>query len=130
MCSLINKKIIQEPKKYNYFIYKIVCKDLDISHAYVGSTRSWKQRKFCHKQRTNDKNKKGYNYSLYKYIRYIGGWEKWDMIKIDNVFSTKREADLLKGKWIETLNSDLNRGDKLKVSNSSTYLKKKTTKKI
>lgn len=108
MCSLINEKIIQDPKKYNYNIYKIVCKDLNIHHSYIGSTRSWKQRKFCHKQRTYDKNQKSYNYPVYKCIREFGGWENWDMIQIESAFCAKREAESLERKWIEVINSDLN----------------------
>jgi hypothetical protein len=113
--SQINQKITIEKstsnnkmKKHNYFIYNIVCNDLDVSHNYVGSTRCWKQRKFCHKQRTTNENGNCYNYPVYECIRKFGGWDNWSMVQLENIVCTRREAEAIERKWIETKKADLN----------------------
>ena len=113
--SQINQKIKSEKsnfenkmKKHNYFIYSIVCNDLDVSHNYVGSTRCWKQRKFCHKQRTTNENGNCYNYPVYECIRKFGGWDNWSMVQLENIVCTRREAEAIERKWIETKKADLN----------------------
>ena len=93
---------------FNYQIYNIVCKNPEIKHNYIGSTRAWKMRKLCHKQRTNDKNGKCYNLPLYKCIRQFGGWENWQMILLEDIHCTKREAEAIERRWIEEKKSDLN----------------------
>jgi gas vesicle protein len=93
---------------YDYHIYNIVCKNPEIKHNYVGSTRAWKMRNLCHKQRTNDRNGKCYNLPLYKCIRQFGGWNNWQMVLLENIHCTKREAEAIERRWIEEKKSDLN----------------------
>jgi len=109
-------------KRYNYSIYNIVCKDLDVLHNYVGSTRAWKQRKQCHKKRVIDKNENLYNYPVYECIRQFGGWKNWNMIELEKIYCTKREAELIERKWVERQNADLN-------NNKKHYITKKESKK-
>jgi hypothetical protein len=88
-------------------IYKIVCKDLNISNCYVGHTTNFIKRKSMHKYCCNNNS---YSYFVYETIRNNGGWDNWSMLEIEkyscNDFNeaTKRERY-----WIETLKADLNK---------------------
>ena len=64
-------------------IYKLRCKDTNITEIYVGSTTNFKHRKYCHKSRCNSVTLKGYNLKVYKFIRDNGGFENWCMIEIE-----------------------------------------------
>ena len=102
-----NQKITMD--KHTYSIYNIVCNDLDISHNYVGSTRCWKQRKFCHQQRTLNPNARAGYQPVYECIRKFGGWDNWSMIQLEEIENcTRREAEALERKWIESKKADLN----------------------
>jgi len=61
----------------SYIFYKITCEDCP-DYIYIGSTKSFRSRKYQHKSNTNKK-----NYKLYNKIRENGGWENWSMNIID-----------------------------------------------
>ena len=90
-------------------IYKLVCKDLNITDCYVGSTTNFKHRKICHKSSCTNLNDKKYNFKIYEFIRDNGGWNNWDLIMVeefpcDNKLQLhKREREV-----IETLKATLN----------------------
>ena len=101
------------PKKpINYsknLIYKLVCKDLNITDCYVGHTTNFKQRKKSHKSSCNNQNRKQYNFNVYKFIRENGGWNNWNMIEIKKYpCNDKREAEAEERRYYEQLNSNLN----------------------
>ena len=55
--------------KYNEsMIYKLCCKDTDITDIYLGSTTNFRCRKNQHKSQCHNINAKGYNYKVYKFI--------------------------------------------------------------
>lgn len=96
----------------NTIIYKLVCKDINITECYVGHTTDFKSRKYAHKTCCNNINNNtgnNYNSNLYIFIRANGGFENWDMIEIekcncvDALDATKQERV-----WIEKLKSTLN----------------------
>jgi hypothetical protein len=100
-------------KAINYsttIIYKIVCKDLEVTEVYVGHTTDFKTRKSTHKSHCNNENDKCYNFKVYKYIRENGGWENFDMIEIEKFSECKdsNEATARERYWIEKLNAKLN----------------------
>jgi hypothetical protein len=65
-------------------IYKIVCNDLNIIGCYVGHTTDFIRRKQSHKSHcTNEKDKKKYDFKVYKTIRENGGWDNYSMIEIE-----------------------------------------------
>tara|TARA_R110000823_G_scaffold220211_1_gene348894 strand:+ start:242 stop:889 length:648 start_codon:yes stop_codon:yes gene_type:complete len=68
----------------DYVFYKIVNDDLP-EYIYIGSTVHFIKRKCDHKAICNNPNIKNHNLKLYKTIRENGGWEKWNMIVIDEV---------------------------------------------
>jgi len=91
-------------------IYKIVCKDLEVTEVYVGHTTSFKDRKTTHKSACNNENNKSYNFKVYKYIRENGGWENFDMIEIEKFSECKDSNEALAREryWYEQLNAKLN----------------------
>ena len=66
----------------HYIFYKIVCEDCP-DYIYIGSTKSFRSRKYQHKSNCININQKSYNLKLYEKIRENGGWNNWNMIIID-----------------------------------------------
>jgi hypothetical protein len=66
----------------SYYIYKICCDDLPF-FVYVGSTKSFRQRKRSHKSNCNNDNSEKHNFKLYQTIRENGDWENWRMVLIE-----------------------------------------------
>lgn len=91
-------------------IYRIVCKDVNITECYVGQTINFTKRKSNHKNSCNHKNDKHYNMYIYEFIRNNMGWNNWDMIEIekynaiDSNDSHKRERY-----WVEFYKASLNK---------------------
>ena len=83
-----------------------------VKYGYVGGTTDMVSRKSKHKcncYNTNDMKK--YNYLIYRTIRDNGGWDNWDMIKIEDFPQCKsgtesrmRERDLYELLFEEKLN--------------------------
>ena len=90
-------------------IYKIVCKDLNVTDLYVGSTSNFIKRKYTHKFSCTSENNKKYNFKVYQIIRENGGWDNWDMIEIEK-FSciNKREAEAEEDKVMRELKATMN----------------------
>lgn len=63
----------------NTVIYKITCKDQNISDLYVGNTTNFVQRKHAHKQSCTNEKSVNYKSKLYEVIRNNGGWDNWKM---------------------------------------------------
>jgi len=91
-------------------IYKIFCKDSNITDVYIGSTINFKRRKIEHKSRCYNENNKKYYFKIYQYIRENGGWDNFEIVIIekypcDNIKQvTERE-----GYWIKELKATLNK---------------------
>ena len=75
-----------------YKIYQIDCPEI----CYIGSTNNFSSRKSNHKKNCKNKVSKKYKYPLYKYIRALGGMEKFDMIIYENYPCNTRDEGLLK----------------------------------
>ena len=90
-------------------IYKIVCKDLNITDVYVGHTTNFIKRKQYHKKNCKNPNSKHHNLKVYLTIRHNGNWENWDMIEIEKFNCNDRnEASARERYWYETLQAKLN----------------------
>lgn len=88
----------------NSIIYKICCKNTDITDFYIGTTINFKSRKTVHKFKTNKCHS-----LLYSTIRNNGGWENWTMIEIEKVkCNDKRELEKKEREYIEKLKPTLN----------------------
>ena len=93
----------------NTVIYKLVCKDVNITEIYVGHTTNLVKRKYCHKYDCYNPNRKNHNSNLYTFIRDNGGFEYWDSIVIEQYpCNNVMEACERERYWIEKLNASLN----------------------
>jgi len=66
----------------NSVIYRIYCKNPDITECYIGSTKCFEDRFYSHKStcniKHNIKHNKRHNLYLYQFIRDNGGWNNFD----------------------------------------------------
>ena len=63
----------------NTIIYKITCKNPQVTDVYVGHTTNFVQRKHLHKICCINNTSPIYNCKLYEVIRKNGGWSNWKM---------------------------------------------------
>ena len=90
-------------------IYKIYCKDLNITDIYIGHTTKWKPRINSHKISCNKETDPDYNDKKYIFIRLNGGWDNWIMEQIEIFnFSSLKEARLKEQEYINLLKPSLN----------------------
>ena len=93
----------------NGTIYKIVCRDPEITDCYVGSTTSHLKRKSAHKSICNNKNLKEYNYPVYRFIRDTGGWDNWEFVLLEDYpCRNKKQLNIRERYWFEKLGATLN----------------------
>jgi len=94
----------------NGVIYKICCKDKDITDCYVGSSCSHISRKSSHKSNCNNKNSREYNYPVYRYIRDNGGWGNWEFVLLEEYpCENKNQLVIRERYWFEKLGATLNK---------------------
>ena len=93
----------------NTIIYKITCKDSNITDVYVGHTTNFVQRKHAHKQCCINIKSLNYKCKVYEVIRHNGGWDNWTM-EIINFFncSDHYEARKKEQEYFVSLNATLN----------------------
>jgi len=91
-------------------IYKLCCRDVNITDCYVGSTSNMIRRKSQHKNTCNNEKSKAYNFNVYQFIRNTGGWCNWDMVLVESFpCDSKHELHTRERYWMETLHATLNR---------------------
>jgi hypothetical protein len=92
-------------------IYEIVCKDVNITERYVGSTTNLIKRRGAHKSNCNNEKRKNYNTFVYQFIRANGEWENWDVVLIEQVIDCKDKENLHKREryYIEEKKAELNK---------------------
>jgi hypothetical protein len=97
-------------------IYKIVCRDVDVKDAYIGSTTAFINRKSQHKSSAKLKEKipkvdghRECDKKLYTFIVNNGGWTNFDMIMIEQ-YQCKNNLEKLAREryWIEQMKPSLN----------------------
>jgi len=95
----------------NACIYEIVCKDVNVTKKYIGSTTNLTQRRRLHKSDCNNINGKCFNLYVYRFIRENGGWQKWNMVLVENVkdCKDKEHLDQRERFYIESLKTELNK---------------------
>jgi hypothetical protein len=101
----------------NACIYEIVCKDVNITERYIGSTTNLIQRRKEHKSRCNNANCKHYNTFVYQFIRANGYFENWDVVLIERVIDCKDKENLHKREryYIEEKKAELNKQKPLRT---------------
>ena len=90
-------------------IYKLCCKNPEITDIYVGSTTHFRKRKNDHKKTCNNQKNKRHHLKVYQFIRDNGGWNNWEMIEIEK-YEAVDKLDLHKREryWLEELQASLN----------------------
>lgn len=90
-------------------IYKLCCKDANITEIYIGSTVNKHRRKAHHKTNCNNPNNRKYNIRLYQFIRENGGFDNWDLVILEE-YPTENKNELVwkEREWIEQLKPVLN----------------------
>lgn len=91
----------------NTVIYKIFCKDKDVTDIYVGHTTNFTKRKYQHKILSADHSQK--QLKIYNNIRQHGGWDNWNMVELA-VYNCKdsTEARIREQEHYDLLNPTLN----------------------
>jgi hypothetical protein len=94
----------------NACIYKIVCKDVNITEKYVGSTTKLIKRQSNHAFSCNNENNKDHNTYVYQFIRSNGGFKNWDVVLVEKVVDCKDIQHLRTRErfYIESLKPELN----------------------
>ena len=91
-------------------IYKICCKDVEITDCYVGSTTNLEKRKGTHKSVCNNDRDKSHNLNVYQFIRASEGWENWEFVLVEEYpCETKFQLESRERYWLETLGATLNK---------------------
>jgi hypothetical protein len=91
------------------FVYKLVCKDVNATEVYVGSSVSLRNRRATHKSDCNNKNGKAYDLPVYQYIRKHEGWDNWELLPIERFeFDFKFELHDRERFHMEALHATLN----------------------
>lgn len=100
----------------NTIIYKISCKDTNITDLYVGHTVNFVQRQLAHKYSCINDKSTNYNCKLYQTIRKNGGWNNWTM-NIVNFFNclNKTEAREKEQEYYNLLGANLNSVEPLPI---------------
>ena len=90
-------------------VYKLKCRDTNITEFYIGSSMNFKQRKRGHNYHCNNVNCRVYCSPVYMFINVNGGFDNWmfEIIKEYNLIS-KKELIIEEQKWIELLQPHLN----------------------
>jgi hypothetical protein len=101
----------------NAVIYEIVCKDVNVTQRYVGSTTNLIKRRNTHKSNCNNEKSKGHNLYVYQFIRENGSFENWDVVIIEQVIDCKDKENLHKREryYIEEKKAELNRSIPLRT---------------
>ena len=90
-------------------VYKIICRDADITEFYIGSSVDFDNRKRNHKCNSTNLNKREYCFPLYMFINVNGGFENWDFVVIKEYkFITKKELEMNEQYYKDLLKPQLN----------------------
>lgn len=94
----------------NYAMYKICPKNKELNYCYIGQTTNFENRQKQHIKNTiNQSDKKHYHLKHYQTIRENGGWNQWEMIKLEEFNGkTNLEARIREQELIKEHNANLN----------------------
>lgn len=95
----------------DYIIYKIYCKNKEITEEYYGHTCAFRARKFSHKTKCNNEKDPSYNLQIYQFIRLNGCWDNWEIVPIEEL----KNCSLVNAKIREQYHIDLNKSKMNKI---------------
>ena len=99
----------REPIDYSKAqIYKLCCRDPEITDIYIGSTTNMTQRLARHRAAGQNPGPK-YHYRVYQFIRENGGFDNWTMLLIEDYpCQSSQQLARREGELIQALNAKLN----------------------
>jgi len=90
------------PNKQLGYIYKIQHKTRTDTPIYFGSTSNLEKREKNHKYSCCNPIYKKHNYYVYQFIRDFGGWDNWELKKLNEIlYDDKKELKNLERLYIE-----------------------------
>ena len=90
-------------------VYKIVCRDKEITEFYIGSSINFHHRKIKHKSHCNNLNIRQYCLPVYMFINVNGGFDNWEFEVIKEYkFISKKELNINEQYYKEKLKPELN----------------------
>jgi hypothetical protein len=106
----MNVKTEDEYTLSNFIMYKICPKNAALNYCYIGQTTDFENRKRQHMKNTiNENDKKHYHLKHYQVIRENGGWDEWEIIKLEEFNGkTKLEARMREQELIIEHKANLN----------------------
>jgi hypothetical protein len=102
-------------------IYKIICKDTNITETYYGSTVNLDKREGEHFRNCNNPTHQQHNYKVYRFIREHGGFKNWIITKVKNYpcktnlerrMEEQRHIDIDRKKCLNTYNAYQSKEDR------------------
>ena len=101
-----------------YIMYRISIAD----YTYIGSTKDFKQRKNSHKQVCNNVNNPIHNLKVYQMIRENGGWDKCEMIPIEECeCENNTQARIREEYWRREYDAKINSRKAFTIHNPNEY---------
>jgi hypothetical protein len=99
------------PKDYSKCaFYRLVCRDITVTETYVGHSTNIVKRRNKHKSACHNEKAKGYNLSVYQFIRRTGGWGNWQLLVIEQLAVADDVAARLRERhWTEHFKATLNK---------------------
>ena len=90
-------------------VYKIVCKDKEITEFYIGSSLDFDKRKQKHESDSNNLNGIQYCSPLYMFINVNGGYDNWKYEVIKEFPNhNKKQLNIEEQKYMDLLKPTLN----------------------
>jgi hypothetical protein len=93
----------------NSIIYKIACKDSNVTECYVGKTKNLENREYHHKHKCGNDRCKEHMFKLYQFIRKHGGFANFVVSELERVIGNKFDTSQRERFHIDTLGSTLNK---------------------
>jgi len=92
-----------------YTIYQIVCKNVNVTETYIGSTKNLKIRIRKHKDCCINPNSPNHNLKVYKFIRANGGWNNFKFVILETKeCKDEYDAHQIEQQYINSMKSELN----------------------
>ena len=112
-------------------VYKLKCKDTNITEFYIGSSMNFYRRTYNHTSNCNNLNSRHYCLPLYMFINVNGGFENWEFEVIKEYkFLTKKELNINEQYYKEVLKPQLNSYNAYGVDIEKDKNRRKITDKI
>jgi flagellar biosynthesis GTPase FlhF len=85
-------------------VYRLFCKDPDVTDCYIGSTKDMKKRMKGHRHDVECSNSLSYCAKKAQFIRDNGGWAKWSYEVLESLdVESREELRIMEQNWIDQI---------------------------